>query len=58
MKQILNFVNGEFTTSEQTYTNVSPTNGKAIGLVHEAGNDLVDRAVCAAQSALNGEWEA
>jgi len=56
MKQILNFVNGEFTTSEQTYTNVSPTNGKAIGLVHEAGNDLVDRAVCAAQSALNGEW--
>ncbi|MGB0671980.1 MAG: 2-hydroxymuconic semialdehyde dehydrogenase [Rhodospirillales bacterium] len=58
MKDILNFIDGEFTkgTSGKTFDDISPLTGKVIGKVHEALQPEVDAAVAAARRALHGEW--
>jgi aminomuconate-semialdehyde/2-hydroxymuconate-6-semialdehyde dehydrogenase len=56
MKQILNFINGEYVASEKTFEKMSPLSGKVVARVHEASADQVDAAVKAARAAMNGEW--
>ena len=56
MKDILNFVNGEFVATGSTFEKRSPLNGKVIARVHEAGKAEVDAAVAAAHAALDGPW--
>ena len=56
MKDILNFVNGEFVATGSTFNKRSPLNGQVIARVHEAGKAEVDAAVASARAALNGPW--
>jgi len=58
VKDILNFIDGEFTkgTSGRTFDNISPIDGRKVGIVHEALQPEVDAAVSAAKKALNGPW--
>jgi aminomuconate-semialdehyde/2-hydroxymuconate-6-semialdehyde dehydrogenase len=56
MKQILNFINGEFAASARSFDKVSPLTGRPIAKVHEAGRGEVDAAVAAARAALRGPW--
>ena len=58
MKDILNFINGEFVknTSGKTFEKRTPIDNALIGLVHEAGKPEVDAAVAAASAALKGPW--
>ncbi|MEY5099340.1 MAG: hypothetical protein RJA36_2059 [Pseudomonadota bacterium] len=56
MKQVLNFINGQYVASPKTFEKVSPLNGEVIAQVHEAGRDQVDAAVSAARAALDGPW--
>lgn len=55
MKQIKNFINGEFVAG-QPFDKRSPLNGAVIMQVAEAGKAEVDAAVKAAQAALRGPW--
>ncbi|KAF0805268.1 betaine aldehyde dehydrogenase [Alcanivorax sp. S71-1-4] len=58
MKEIKHFINGEYVSSSQgkTFEDRNPANGELIALVHEGGQEEVDRAVAAARAALEGEW--
>ena len=56
MKQILNFINGEYKASDKTFEKRSPVTGTVIAHVHEASAKDVDEAVKAAHAALNGPW--
>lgn len=56
MKQIRNFINGEYVASERTFDKTSPLTGEVIAKVHEADRAAVDKAVAAARAALNGPW--
>jgi aminomuconate-semialdehyde/2-hydroxymuconate-6-semialdehyde dehydrogenase len=56
MKQILNFIDGEFVRSAKQFDKYSPVNGSVIAQVHEASRDDVDQAVRAAQAARHGPW--
>ncbi len=56
MKQILNFINGEFIATSRTFDKFSPLDNKLIAQVHEAGRAQVDGAVRAARAALKGPW--
>ena len=58
MKDILNFINGEFVgnTSGKTFENRTPIDNSLIGMVHEAGKPEVDAAVASARAALDGPW--
>lgn len=56
MKDILNFINGEFVTTANHFTKYSPMDHSAIARVYEAGRDDVDKAVRAARQALSGPW--
>ena len=56
MKQILNFINGEYTATGRTFDKRSPVTGRVIAQVHEAGKPEVDAAVAAARAALKGSW--
>lgn len=56
MKQILNFINGEYTAADRTFDKCSPLTGQVIAQVHEAGRAEVDAAVAAARAALKGPW--
>lgn len=58
MREIKHFINGEYvaSTDGKLFDNVSPVTGAVIARVHEAGRDEVDRAVKAAERALQGEW--
>ncbi len=56
MKDILNFIDGEFVATDKTFQDRSPVDNRVLGLVHEAGKAEVDAAVQAARSALDGEW--
>jgi len=56
-RQLLrNYVDGEFLSSERTFTNINPVNGTVIADVCEADSATVERAVKAAQAALDGPW--
>ncbi|CAL95052.1 2-hydroxymuconic semialdehyde dehydrogenase [Azoarcus olearius] len=56
MKQIHNFINGEFVATAKPFDKCSPLDNRRIALVHEAGKTEVDAAVAAAQAALKGPW--
>ncbi len=56
MKQILNFINGEFVTTAKQFEKRTPLDNSLIGMVHEAGKAEVDAAVQAAHDALHGPW--
>src|SRR5512145_3494083 len=56
MKQILNFINGEFVATGQQFEKRTPLDNSVIGMVHEAGKREVDAAVAAARAALEGPW--
>ena len=58
MKQILNFINGEYVrnTSGKTFQDINPVNGSVIGNIYEAGEVEVNAAVAAAKAALKGDW--
>ncbi|MEW6695306.1 MAG: 2-hydroxymuconic semialdehyde dehydrogenase [Pseudomonadota bacterium] len=56
MKQILNFINGEYAASSRTFDKRSPLTGQVIAQVHEADREQVDAAVRAAHAALRGAW--
>ncbi len=56
MKDILNFINGRFVATSQTFDKRAPVDGRLIGRVHEASASDVDAAVTAAQTALQGDW--
>ncbi|MEO8887876.1 MAG: 2-hydroxymuconic semialdehyde dehydrogenase [Jatrophihabitantaceae bacterium] len=55
---IANFVGGEFVPTGSTWDKLSPVDGSVVAHVHEADAALVDRAVRAARSALDGAWGA
>jgi aminomuconate-semialdehyde/2-hydroxymuconate-6-semialdehyde dehydrogenase len=54
MKQILNFINGEFVATGKQFEKRTPLDNSVIGMVHEAGKAEVDAAVQAAHDALKG----
>ncbi len=58
MKEILNFINGEFVknASGKTFDDRNPVDNSLIGKVYEAGKPEVDAAVAAARAALKGPW--
>ena len=56
MKQVLNFINGEYVSSQQQFEKRSPLTGQLIAQVHEASSAQVDAAVKAAHAAMQGEW--
>jgi len=56
MKQIKNFINGEFVSGSKLFEKRSPLNNAVIAHVCEAGKDEVDFAVRAARAALHGPW--
>ncbi len=56
MKEILNFINGQYVATNKTFEKRSPLNNQFIAQVHEAGKAEVDAAVAAAKAALDGEW--
>ncbi|MCB1917983.1 MAG: 2-hydroxymuconic semialdehyde dehydrogenase [Rhodocyclaceae bacterium] len=58
MKDILNFINGEFVATGRQFDDRSPLDNSVIGRVHEAGKAEVDAAVAAARAALKGPWGA
>lgn len=58
MKEIKNFINGEFITnlSGKTFEKRTPIDNSLIGKVYEAGQAEVNDAVAAARAALQGPW--
>ena len=58
MKEIKNFINGEYVTnlSGKTYEKRNPVDNSLIGMVHEASRPEVEAAVAAAKAALHGPW--
>ncbi|WP_292937888.1 2-hydroxymuconic semialdehyde dehydrogenase [Noviherbaspirillum sp.] len=56
MKQINNFINGEFVTTAKLFDKRSPLNNAVIAKVAEAGKAEVDATVAAARRALVGPW--
>jgi aminomuconate-semialdehyde/2-hydroxymuconate-6-semialdehyde dehydrogenase len=56
MKQIRNFINGEFVGTDRWFDKRAPYDGKVIAVVAEAGKAEVDDAVRAARAALHGPW--
>lgn len=58
MKEIKNFINGEFITnlSGKTFEKRTPIDNSLIGKVYEAGQEEVNDAVAAARAALKGPW--
>jgi aminomuconate-semialdehyde/2-hydroxymuconate-6-semialdehyde dehydrogenase len=58
MRELRNFVGGEFLEGNATFDKIGPVDGVPVARVHEADAVTVDRAVRAARSALNGAWGA
>ncbi len=56
MKQITNFIAGEFVATDQWFDKRSPVDNVVIAQVAEAGRTQVDAAVRAARAALDGSW--
>ncbi|MDM0027503.1 2-hydroxymuconic semialdehyde dehydrogenase [Variovorax saccharolyticus] len=58
MKEIKNFINGEFATnlSGKVFEKRTPIDNSLVGKVYEAGRPEVDAAVNAAHAALEGDW--
>ena len=56
MKQIKNFIGGEFVATQKWFDKRSPVDNQLIAQVAEAGRGEVDAAVKAARAALHGPW--
>jgi len=56
IKELKNFVDGEFVSGVRLFDDINPADGTVIAQVAEAGPELVDNAVQAARRALDGEW--
>ena len=56
MKQILNFIDGQYVEGVRAFDKRSPLTNRPIAQVHEAGRVQVDAAVRAARAALHGPW--
>ncbi|WP_300683072.1 2-hydroxymuconic semialdehyde dehydrogenase [Nocardioides sp.] len=56
--ELRNVVAGKPVAGRRTFSKVSPVDGSIVATVHEAGPDVVDAAVNAARSALEGPWGA
>lgn len=57
MKEIKLFINGEFTTSNESYTTTNPSNGEAVAKVYLPSEKDLDAAVNAAETAFySPEW--
>jgi aminomuconate-semialdehyde/2-hydroxymuconate-6-semialdehyde dehydrogenase len=56
MKQIQNFINGQFVGAGKNFEKRSPLTNQMIAQVAEATRDEVDAAVKAARAALKGPW--
>jgi aminomuconate-semialdehyde/2-hydroxymuconate-6-semialdehyde dehydrogenase len=56
MKDILNFIDGQFVATQKTFQKFAPVDNSLIGHVHEAGQPEVNAAVAAARKALHGDW--
>jgi acyl-CoA reductase-like NAD-dependent aldehyde dehydrogenase len=57
MKEIKLFINGEFRTSEKTYTSTNPATGEPVAKVYLPSEKDIDLAVDAAEAAFNSfEW--
>ncbi|MEL0624078.1 aldehyde dehydrogenase family protein [Marinomonas arenicola] len=56
MKEILNYINGKWVKSNQSFIKKSPVNGAEIARVYEADKAMVDLAVQKAKEAFEGEW--
>jgi aminomuconate-semialdehyde/2-hydroxymuconate-6-semialdehyde dehydrogenase len=56
VKQLKNFINGEFVSNDKWFEKRSPLDNSVIAQVCEAGEAEVDAAVKAARAALNGPW--
>lgn len=57
-REIRNVVGGAFLDGVRTFDKASPVDGTLIGRVHEADEEVVDRAVRAARQAFDGPWGA
>jgi len=56
MRNIKNYVAGEFLSSNSQFDDINPVDGSVVAKVHEADKTTVDRAVAAARASLAGEW--
>lgn len=57
MKEIKLFINGEFRTSEKSFTSENPANGEAVAQVYLPSDKDIDQAVDAAEAAFySAEW--
>ena len=56
MKELLNYINGEWLKSDKPFIKVSPVNGREIATVYEADKTMVDLAVQKAKEAFEGDW--
>jgi aminomuconate-semialdehyde/2-hydroxymuconate-6-semialdehyde dehydrogenase len=59
-REMKHFIDGQFVVSGSgcQFDNFDPVVGKTFARVHEASEDDVDRAVCAARAAFKGPWDA
>lgn len=55
-RQFQNFINGRFVDGTAGFDDINPVDGSLVGIVHEAGERIVDDAVRAARAALNGPY--
>lgn len=55
MKELANYIAGQWQTSERTFVKASPFNGQPIATVHEATEAMVDEAVRAAHRVSIGD---
>ena len=51
-----NVIAGNPVEGHRTFDKISPVDGSVVAQLHEAGPEVVDAAVAAARSALNGRW--
>ena len=56
MKQLRNYVNGQWRESVRRFDDVNPVDATRIAQVHEADRATVDEAVSAGHAALAGAW--
>lgn len=56
VRQLNNFVDGKFVTGARQFDDINPADGTVIARVVEAGPEVVNAAVEAAQRALKNEW--
>ena len=56
IRELKNFIGGEFVGSGNTFENSTPVDGTLLSHVHEATKDMVDQAVVAARKAYKEVW--